>query len=62
LKFVFFLGFTPIIIENILVNDELQTDLVALEEKINELNPDNICCIFSVPSCFAPRAIDKYTQ
>jgi O-phospho-L-seryl-tRNASec:L-selenocysteinyl-tRNA synthase len=62
LKFVFFLGFTPIIIENILVNDELQTDLVSLEEKINELNPDNICCIFSVSSCFAPRAIDKYTQ
>lgn len=55
-------GFTPIIIENILVNDELQTDLVSLEEKINELNPDNICCIFSVSSCFAPRAIDKIEE
>jgi len=52
-------GFTAVIIENKLVGEELQTDMNALEAKIAELKPENIACIFSVTSCFAPRAADN---
>ena len=59
IKSVFAAGFTPVIIENKLVGDELQTDLETLKQKINELQPENIACVFSTTSCFAPRASDK---
>jgi len=55
-------GFTPIIIENLLVGDELRTDLKALEEKINELTADSLACVFSTSSCFAPRASDNVEE
>jgi hypothetical protein len=42
-----------------LVGDELQTDLDQIEAKIKEFGAENICCIFTVTSCFAPRVIDK---
>jgi O-phospho-L-seryl-tRNASec:L-selenocysteinyl-tRNA synthase len=61
-KSVITAGFTPVIIENELVGDELRTDLKALEAKINELKPEAIACIFSVSSCFAPRATDKIEE
>jgi hypothetical protein len=54
-----FTGYIPVIIENVIKNDELSTNLDLLEEKIVELKPENICCVISVTSCFAPRAIDK---
>lgn len=47
------------IIENELVGDELRTDLVALEQKMVELKGEEIACVFSTASCFAPRASDK---
>lgn len=52
-------GFTPIIIENQLHGDELRTNMHLLIEKINELKPENIACVFSTTSCFAPRAPDN---
>ena len=60
IKAVIASGFTPVIIENILVGDELRTDLKTLQNKISELKAENIACVFSVTSCFAPRAIDRY--
>lgn len=53
-------GYSLIIIENELNDLELRTDLKALEEKIQELKPENIACVFSTTSCFAPRAPDRY--
>jgi O-phospho-L-seryl-tRNASec:L-selenocysteinyl-tRNA synthase len=55
-------GFIAIIIENSLVGDELRTDLKMIESKITELKPENIACIFSITSCFTPRAIDKVEE
>ena len=55
-------GYIPIIVENELVGDELRTDLKALGEKITELTPEKIACIFSTTSCFAPRAPDKVEE
>lgn len=62
IKSVIATGFTPIIIENILVGDELRTDLKMLSNKISELKPENIACVFSVTSCFAPRASDSVEE
>jgi O-phospho-L-seryl-tRNASec:L-selenocysteinyl-tRNA synthase len=33
-----------------------------IESKITELKPENIACIFSITSCFTPRAIDKVEE
>ena len=37
----------------------LRTDLDAIEGKITELGSDNVACVLTTTSCFAPRAIDK---
>ena len=42
-----------------LEGDELRTDIKSLEAKILELGAENIVCIMSTTSCFAPRAPDK---
>ncbi|GMH40742.1 hypothetical protein BSKO_08646 [Bryopsis sp. KO-2023] len=49
----------PIVIENIFEGDELRTDLLAVENKIKELGSDNIVCVATTTSCFAPRGTDK---
>lgn len=36
----------------------LETDVAAFEDKILELGADNIVCIYSTTSCFAPRESD----
>lgn len=54
------IGFEPVIIENRLEGDELCTDLGALREKVKELGAENILCIMSTTSCFAPRIPDRY--
>lgn len=47
------------VVENILEEDMLRTNLNAIEEKIAELGSDNVACVLTTTSCFAPRAIDK---
>ena len=47
------------VIENVLEGDELRTDLEAVEKKIEELGAENILCIHSTTSCFAPRVPDR---
>ncbi|MEN2498490.1 MAG: hypothetical protein MHMPM18_002779 [Marteilia pararefringens] len=51
-------GLEPVPIENILDGDELKTDIRQLNTKIEELGPDNIVCVLSTTSCFAPRGVD----
>ncbi|XP_056156498.1 O-phosphoseryl-tRNA(Sec) selenium transferase [Lampris incognitus] len=55
-------GFEPVVVENILEGDELRTDLEAVEHKIEELGADNILCIHSTTSCFAPRVPDRLEE
>ncbi|KAL0969904.1 hypothetical protein UPYG_G00234290 [Umbra pygmaea] len=55
-------GFDPVVIENILEGDELRTDLEAVEHKVQELGADNILCIHSTTSCFAPRVPDRLEE
>lgn len=61
LKCIVAANLTPVIIENKPCDyDELvlSTDFEALQKKVEELGPENILCILSVTSCFAPRAPD----
>ncbi|KAG2465612.1 O-phosphoseryl-tRNA(Sec) selenium transferase [Polypterus senegalus] len=55
-------GFEPVVIENLLEGDELRTDLQSIESKIKELGPENILCVHSTTSCFAPRVPDRLEE
>ncbi|KAM6949622.1 O-phosphoseryl-tRNA(Sec) selenium transferase [Aplochiton taeniatus] len=55
-------GFKPVVVENILEGDELRTDLKAVERKIEELGTDNVLCVHSTTSCFAPRVPDRLEE
>ncbi|CAF1633030.1 unnamed protein product, partial [Adineta ricciae] len=49
----------PIVIEQTETDCYLQTNVSEFEKQIQQLNPEEICCIVSTTSCFAPRAIDN---
>lgn len=55
-------GFEPVVIENILEGEELRTDVATIEQKIQELGSDNILCVHSTTSCFAPRVPDRLEE
>ncbi|XP_006899332.1 PREDICTED: O-phosphoseryl-tRNA(Sec) selenium transferase [Elephantulus edwardii] len=55
-------GFEPVVIENVLEGDELRTDLQAVEAKVQELGADQILCVHSTTSCFAPRVPDRLEE
>eukprot|EP01039_Chlorochromonas_danica_P003861 gene3861-4218_t len=50
-------GLIPIIVENILGEDGLKTDLVTLQRLLEERG-EEILCVLSTTSCFAPRQPD----
>ena len=47
------------VVENVLEGDELRTDVEAVEERIQKLEPASVACVLTTTSCFAPRAYDK---
>ena len=53
-------GLEPVVINNLLEGDELRTDLKSLESSLRALQPNNVLCVLTTTSCFAPRAPDKY--
>lgn len=55
-------GFQPIVIENRLVGDELATDLNAIVEHLDAIDVDEIACVLSVTSVFAPRSPDALEE
>jgi O-phospho-L-seryl-tRNASec:L-selenocysteinyl-tRNA synthase len=63
IKSVLAAGYTLIIVENKIENEyEIRTDLEAVESKILELKAENIACVFSTSSCFAPRSPDRVEE
>ena len=52
-------GYDAVVIESKLEGDQLVTDLTAIEHQIHTLTADNILCVMSTTSCFAPRSVDK---
>jgi len=53
-------GFEPVIIQNRLEGDELRTDIEAVQKTVERLGPENILCIHTTTSCFAPRVPDRF--
>lgn len=49
------------VVENVLEGDELRTNLEACEDKVMELGAENVLCVHSTTSCFAPRVPDRYS-
>ena len=47
------------IVPNSLEGDELRTDLDQLDRCISLTGPENIVCVLSTTSCFAPRVPDR---
>lgn len=57
--FLAFVGYEAVVVENVLEGDELRTDIDAIEREVKERGVDNVLCVFTTTSCFAPRAADK---
>lgn len=55
-------GYEPVVVENVLEGDELRTNLEAVEQKIQELGAENVLCVHSTTSCFAPRVPDRLEE
>eukprot|EP00794_Sanderia_malayensis_P005585 gene5585-6274_t len=55
-------GFEPVIIENILEVDELTTNVNEIRTRITDIGAENILCVMSTTSCFAPRVPDKLEE
>lgn len=55
-------GFEPVVVENVLEGDELRTDMEAVQRKIEELGAENVLCVHSTTSCFAPRVPDRLEE
>lgn len=59
LKAIASAGLQPVVIENLLVGDQLTTDLEAVKTQVEKLGADTIVCVLTTSSCFAPRGADK---
>ena len=46
-------------LENRLEGDELRTDVEAMKAAVDRLGAENIVCIMTTTSCFAPRVPDR---
>jgi O-phospho-L-seryl-tRNASec:L-selenocysteinyl-tRNA synthase len=58
--YIFFVGLEPIIMEPKLTIDEsLETDVESIEKIILNMGAENIVCILTTTSCFAPRKCDS---
>uniref|UniRef100_UPI00358EDA67 O-phosphoseryl-tRNA(Sec) selenium transferase-like n=1 Tax=Myxine glutinosa TaxID=7769 RepID=UPI00358EDA67 len=55
-------GYQVVIVEDTLDGDELRTDVEAVEQKIQEHGVENVLCVHSTTSCFAPRAADSLEE
>lgn len=61
-KSIFTAGMIPLVIENLLVGDELSTNVPKIVETIEKYGPEQILCVMSTTSCFAPRACDSVEE
>jgi O-phospho-L-seryl-tRNASec:L-selenocysteinyl-tRNA synthase len=55
-------GLTPLIVENEIVGDEIRTDISAIQQLFESRSSDEILCVLTTTSCFAPRRPDKIDE
>ncbi|KAI6659469.1 O-phosphoseryl-tRNA(Sec) selenium transferase isoform X2 [Oopsacas minuta] len=55
-------GCQPVVIELVRIGDELSTNIVDINHAINDFGAENITCIITTTSCFAPRIPDNIPE
>ena len=50
-------GFIPLVVENLLIDGEIRTNLVEIESLL-KVHGSDVLCVLSTTSCFAPRNPD----
>ncbi|XP_047128786.1 O-phosphoseryl-tRNA(Sec) selenium transferase isoform X1 [Hydra vulgaris] len=55
-------GLVPLVVENILKNGHLETDVESIEKYIIDYGSENILCVMTTTSCFAPRIPDRLEE
>jgi O-phospho-L-seryl-tRNASec:L-selenocysteinyl-tRNA synthase len=50
-------GLTPLVVDNIIVNGQMQTNIAHIQELLEKYG-EEILCVMSTTSCFAPRQPD----
>lgn len=53
-------GLVPVVVENRLEGDELRADCADITEAIERVGAENVLCVITTTSCFAPRGADRY--
>jgi O-phospho-L-seryl-tRNASec:L-selenocysteinyl-tRNA synthase len=47
-------------VAGVLHGDEVRADVSAVKDAVAALGADQVLCVISTTSCFAPRGADKY--
>ncbi|CAM9137758.1 unnamed protein product, partial [Ascophyllum nodosum] len=55
-------GFTPIVVDNVLEGDAVVTDLKGVRDAVERCGTENVLCVVTTTSCFAPRLPDKVDE
>ena len=55
-------GLEPLVIENLIEGDALTTDTDKIKQVIEEVGAENVLCVLSTTSCFAPRVPDNIPE
>eukprot|EP00752_Nemacystus_decipiens_P001780 g1720.t1 len=59
LKAIVTAGFTPVVVENLIEGDAVVTDVEGVRAAVERCGADNVLCVVTTTSCFAPRMPDK---
>eukprot|EP01029_Cantina_marsupialis_P029563 TRINITY_DN781847_c0_g1_i1.p1 TRINITY_DN781847_c0_g1~~TRINITY_DN781847_c0_g1_i1.p1 ORF type:complete len:485 (-),score=113.30 TRINITY_DN781847_c0_g1_i1:154-1608(-) len=55
-------GYTPIVVNGKIVGDSVETDLETIENEIIRVGAENVLCVLTTTSCFAPRIPDNVEE
>lgn len=62
IKCILLANLTPVVIEPVQSGDQLETNLEEFQVQLDKLGTENIACIISTTSCFAPRGCDDIVK
>ncbi|CAM9822212.1 unnamed protein product, partial [Ectocarpus sp. 6 AP-2014] len=62
LKAIVAAGFTPIVVENLIQGDAVATDVDGVRAAVESCGVENVLCVVTTTSCFAPRLPDKVDE
>eukprot|EP00055_Hartaetosiga_balthica_P012691 m.62429 g.62429 ORF g.62429 m.62429 type:complete len:502 (-) comp8030_c3_seq3:1882-3387(-) len=55
-------GFIPIVVDGILEGDAIASNIVELKRVLDEIPEEEITCVITTTSCFAPREMDRVEE